>query len=89
MLTLYVPRVSLASVRRQFEVLKREFETFKRKHARVIAAAMLKPVARRIVRRWETAVEKKKPVPDPVDCVHIVAGSGFRPIAPGTPSTDT
>ena len=44
-----------------------------------LASARLKAAVSRIVRLWEIAVEKKKPVPDPMDCVHIVAGAGFRP----------
>ena len=80
MFTLHLPIISLASARRQLEALKRKLEVFKRKHARVIAAAVLKPVARRITHLWETAVENKQPVPDPIDCVHIVTDAGFRPI---------
>ena len=85
MFSLYPPRITLASLRRQFEALKR-------KYARVIAAAVLKPVADHIVRLWEIAVSKpapypdtgKQPVPDPVDCVRIVSDAGFRPTTPKT-----
>ena len=77
MLTFYRPGITLASLRRQFEALKR-------KYARVIAAAVLKPAADHIVELWNTAVAKKRPVPDPVNCVRIMADAGFRPKTPKT-----
>lgn len=80
MFTFRLPIISLASARRQVEALKREFEAFKRKHSRLIAARVLKPAADHIARLWEIAVEKKKPGPDAVDCVHIIADTGFRPL---------
>ena len=63
---------SLASLRRQVNALKRKF-------ARVLAAYRLRLVANRIVELWNIAVAKTQPVPDPIDCVHIVADAGFRP----------
>ena len=58
--------------------LRRQFEALKRKYARVIAAAVLRPVANQITRLREIAVAKKQPKPDPVDCVHQVVKAGFR-----------
>ena len=72
MLTLGLPRISLASARRQVEALRRKLD-------RVLAAYRLKAAVSKIVRRWEKAAEKKKPAPAPMDCVHIVADAGFRP----------
>ena len=72
MLSLYRPGITLTSLRRQFEALKRKLD-------RLLAASRLKSATSRIVRLWEIAVEKKKPLPDPVDCVHIMARAGFRP----------
>ena len=69
---MFKPRITLRSLRRRFEALKR-------KYARVIAASILMPVANQIVVLWNIAVAKKQPKPDPVDCVHIVAHAGFRP----------
>ena len=70
MFRLYRPGITIASLRRQFEALKR-------KYARVIAAAVLKPIADRIVRLWEIAVERKQPKPNPLLCVRKVADAGF------------
>ncbi len=58
--------------------LRRQIEALKRKYAREIAAAVLKPVANQITRLWEIAVAKKQPKPDPLDCVQKVAQAGFR-----------
>ena len=71
MFTLYRPGITLNSLRRQFEALKR-------KYARVIAAAVLKPVADEIVSLWDIAVSKRQPKPDPLTCVQKVAKAGFR-----------
>ena len=68
---MFSPRITLASLRRQFEALKR-------KYARVIAAAVLKPVADEITRLWAIAVEKKQPKPSPILCVQKVIKAGFR-----------
>ena len=72
MFTLDLPRISLASARRQVDALKRKLD-------RVLAAHRLKTAVNRIVRHWEIALEKNKPGPDAIDCVHIVRDSGFRP----------
>ena len=77
MFTLYRPP-TISSLRRQLEALKRKFEVFKRKHARVIAAGILKPVARQISKLWKIAVEKKQPMPNPLACVRKVVDAGFR-----------
>ena len=71
---------SLQSLRVTVRSLRRQFESFKRKYARAIASIILKPVADEITRLWAIAVAKKQPVPDAIDCVHIVADSGFRPL---------
>ena len=70
----YLPRpgISLASARRQVDALKRKL-------ALVLAQYRLKQVADHIVELWNIAVAKKKPRPDAVDCVRIVADAGFRP----------
>ena len=73
MLPLYRP-VTLASLRRQFEALKRKLH----RHARDIAAFALRPVADQITRLWEIALEKKQPKPDPISCVQKVVRAGFR-----------
>ena len=72
--------ITRRSVRRELEALKRRFEAFKRRRPRALAAAVLRPAASHIAKLWEIALAKKKPVPDPVDCVHIMAGTGFRPL---------
>ena len=72
--------MSLSQLRRQVNALKRKLDRF-------LAAYNLKSAANHIVQRWNTVVEKpaphpetgKNPVPDPVDCVQIIAGAGFRP----------
>ena len=51
--------------------IRRELEALKRKYARVIAVAVLRPVADRITRLWEIAVAKKQPKPDPVGCATL------------------
>ena len=61
--------------------LRNQINALKRKLAPILDAYRLKSAANHIVRRWSAAVEKKKPVPDPVDCVQIIAGAGFRPQA--------
>ena len=58
--------------------LRRQFEALKRKYARVIAAAVLKPVADKIVNLWEIATTKKQPKPTPIICVQKVVKAGFR-----------
>ena len=58
--------------------LRRRLEALKRKYAREIAAAVLKPVAQKIVNLWDIATAKKQPKPNPVDCVRKVADAGFR-----------
>ena len=58
--------------------LRRQIEALKRKYAREIAAAVLKPVASQITRLWEISVAKKQPKPNPLDCVRKVADAGFR-----------
>ena len=58
--------------------LRRQFEALKRKYARVIAAAVLKPVADKIVNLWDIAVSKKQPKPTPILCVQKVVKVGFR-----------
>ena len=49
--------------------LRRQVEALKRKYARVIAAAVLKPVADKIVNLWDIATAKKQPKPNPLLCV--------------------
>ena len=71
MFTLYRSGTTINSLRRQFEALKR-------KYARVIAAAVLKPVADEIVSLWDIAISQKQPKPDPLTCVQKVAKAGFR-----------
>ena len=71
MLTLY-PRISLASLRRQVDPLKRKL-------ARVLPVLRLKGAANHIVKLWNIAVAKQKPRPDPIDCVHVITVAGFRP----------
>ena len=66
------PGISLAAARRQIDALKRKLD-------RILAAYRLKAAVSQIVRLWEIAVEKKKPVLDPIDCVHKVRKAGFRP----------
>ena len=58
--------------------IRSQFEALKRKYARVIAAATLKPVANKITRLWEIAVKKKQPKPNPVICIHEVVDAGSR-----------
>ena len=70
MFSLYRPGITLASLRRQFEALKR-------KYARVIAATFLKPVADEIVSLWNIAVQKKQPKPSPILCIRKVVKAGF------------
>ena len=80
MFTLSLPRISLASARRQVDALRRKLD-------RVLPALRLRNAASRIVRQWDGATPEK-PGPDPVDCVRIIAGAGFRP-NPGITSTAT
>ncbi len=63
--------MSLYQIRHQIEALKR-------KYARQIAAAVLKPVANKIVNLWDIATAKKQPKPDPLLCVHKAVKAGFR-----------
>ena len=58
--------------------LRRQFEALKRKYARVIAAAVLRPVANKIVNLWDIATTKKQPKPSPILCLQKVAKAGFR-----------
>ena len=58
--------------------LRRQFEALKRKYARVIAAAVLKPVADKIVNLWDIATAKKQPKPNLILCVQKVVQAGFR-----------
>ena len=58
--------------------LRRQFEALKRKYARVIAAAVLKPVADKIVNLWDIATAKKQPKPNPLLCIQKVVKAGFR-----------
>ena len=58
--------------------LRRQFEALKRKYARVIAAAVLKPVADKIVNLWDIATAKKQPKPNPLLCIQKVVQAGFR-----------
>ena len=62
--------------------LRRQFEALKRKYARVIAAAVLKPVADQIVNLWDIATAKKQPKPNPLLCIQKVV----RPASASTPS---
>ena len=71
MLQLY-RRPSLASLRRQVDALKRKL-------ARILPTLRLKGAANHIVKLWNIAVAKQKPKPDPIDCVHVISGAGFRP----------
>ena len=71
MLQLYRPP-SLASLRRQVDALKRKL-------ARILPTLRLKSAANHIVELWNIAVSKKKPKPDPIDCVHVISKAGFRP----------
>ena len=68
---MFSPRITLRSLRRQFEALKR-------KYARVIASIILKPVADEITRLWAIAVEKKQPKPSPILCLQKVVKAGFH-----------
>ena len=52
MFTLDLPKISLASARRQIDALKRKLD-------RILAASRLKSAVNRIVRLWEIALEKK------------------------------
>ena len=54
-------------------------DALKRKLTRVLTALRLKGAASHIVKLWNIAVAKQKPKPDPIDCVHVIAGAGFRP----------
>ena len=74
MLPSFGPRVTPASLRRQFDALRRKVD----RHARDIAAFVLRPVADQITRLWDIAVEKKQPKPNPVLCVQKVVRAGFR-----------
>ena len=58
--------------------IRREIEALKRKYARQIAAAVLKPVAGKIVNLWDIATAKKQPKPNPMLCVRKVVDAGFR-----------
>ncbi len=58
--------------------LRRQIEALKRKYAREIAAAVLKPVAQKIVNLWDIATVKKQPKPSPLLCVQKVVKAGFR-----------
>ena len=71
MLTLY-SRSTLASLRRQVDALKRKL-------VRVLPVLRLRSAADHIVKLWNIAVDKKKPKPDPIDCVHVISKAGFRP----------
>ena len=71
MLTIY-SRVTLASLRRQVDALKRKF-------ARVLPILRLRSAADHVVKLWNIAVAKQKPKPDSIDCVHVIADAGFRP----------
>ena len=62
---------TISSIRRQIEALKR-------KYAREIAAAVLEPVANKIVNLWDIATAKKQPKPSPLLCVQKVVKAGFR-----------
>ena len=68
---IFSPGISIWSLRRQFEALKR-------KYARVIAVVALRPVADEITRLWEIAVENKQPKPSPILCIQKVVKAGFR-----------
>ena len=71
MFTLFLPRTSLASARRQVAALRREFD-------RVLPALRIRIAANSVVQEFEEATPEK-PAPDPVDCVQIMSGAGFRP----------
>ena len=58
--------------------LRRQIEALKRKYAREIAAAVLEPVADKIVNLWDIATAKNQPKPSPLICVREVAEAGFR-----------
>ena len=58
--------------------LRRQIEALKRKYAREIAAAVLEPVADKIVNLWDIATAKNQPQPSPLICVRKVAEAGFR-----------
>ena len=55
-----------------------QIEAIKRKYAREIAAAVLEPVADKIVTLWDIATAKKQPKPNPLLCVQKVVKAGFR-----------
>ena len=57
--------------------LHRQFEALKRKYARVIAAAILRPAANQTAQLWAIAVAKKQPKPNPLSCVYKVVDAGF------------
>ena len=65
------PGITLASLRRQLNALKR-------KYARLLAVAHLKPVTDQITELWNIAVAKEKPKPDPISCIKKIADAGFR-----------
>ncbi len=58
--------------------LRRQIEALKRKYAREIAAAVLKPVASKIVNLWDIATAKKQLKPSSLLCVGKVVKAGFR-----------
>ena len=63
--------MTLSQIRSQLEAIKREY-------AHVIAAAVLKPVASKVVNLWDIATAKKQPKPSPILCVRKVVDAGFR-----------
>jgi len=68
----YTPGVTRASLRRQVDAPKRKL-------AHVLPMLRLRGAANHIVKLWNIAVASQKPRPDPIDCVHLMAGTGFRP----------
>ncbi len=58
--------------------LRRQIEALKRKYAREIAAAVLEPVANKIVNLWDIATARRQPKPNPLLCVQKVVKAGFR-----------
>ena len=61
-----------------FSQLRSQVDVPKRKYAREIAAAVLKPVASKIVNLWDIAIAKNQPKPSPLLYLQMVAKAGFR-----------
>ena len=67
--------------------LRRQIEALKRKYAREIAAAVLEPVADKIVTLWDIATANNQPQPSPLICVRKVATAARNSRTPTKSST--